>query len=295
MKSVITQGRYKDRPAILIKTPRAVATFLPEDGGKLASLQAADGWEFLEQAKGDAYGVLAYDGSYVEAECSACDDMYPTIDPCTPSPHFPEYPDHGEVCRMPFTVKVEEQSFTLSVVSRRLGFTYEKRVTCDEEGHLLLHYTIHNGTAYEFPDLWAMHCMLRGDESARLLLPFDEAEPVEMMFGPPDALELPRDRLLPFAADAPTYKFYYPGPMPEGFCGCRYEKNGHQVLFRFDEKKVPYLGLWLNSGGFKGMYNLALEPCTALYDTPDRALQRGRGSCLAPGETVTFTIRVEIQ
>ena len=137
--------------------------------------------------------------------------------------------------------------------------------------------------------------MLRGDLSAKLLLPYPEAAPVEIMFGPDHAATLPRDRLLPYQAGGATYKYYFLDAMPEGMCGCVYTANDHRFVLEFDSKKVPYLGVWLNSGGFKDIYNLALEPCTAPFDTPIRAQERNCGSILKSGEIQQFSVKIVVE
>lgn len=296
MRPIIRRINYKDRPAIAVETNKLIALFLPEDGGKLASLRTkSDYWEFLAQTDNKNYRTLAYDGSYVDAECSACDEMFPTIDPCVPSADFGEYPDHGEVCRMVHEVYIEEDGVRFYVRSRNLKYTYQKWITCDDEGNLIMEYTIDNPTSYPFPNLWALHCMLRGEPSAKLLLPYEEDAPVEIMFGPENAIQLPRDQLQPYWSGGATYKFYYLDPMPKGVCGCQYTDNGHKFLMEFDNEKIPYLGVWLNSGGFKDMYNLALEPCTAPFDTPANAEARGRGSVLSPYEKLQFSLRIIVE
>ena len=59
--------------------------------------------------------------------------------------------------------------------------------------------------------------------------------------------------------------------------------------------KIPYLGVWLNSGGFKDMYNLALEPCTSPFDTPVRASERNCGSVLESSEMQQFSIKIIVE
>ena len=96
---MIQKGFYKDRPAFIVKGKELEAKILPEDGAKLASLKTGSGRQLLEEAPGEAYRRLTLSGSYVEAECSAFDDMFPTIDPCDTAGFV--YPDHGDVCRVP--------------------------------------------------------------------------------------------------------------------------------------------------------------------------------------------------
>jgi hypothetical protein len=50
----------------------------------------------------------------------------------------------------------------------------------------------------------------------------------------------------------------------------------------FPAEKVPYLGMWLNEGGYAGQYNIAPEPATAAMDRIDFSKMWGMGSVLAP-------------
>lgn len=98
---MIAYGKYKDIFSLVLDTGRLRAAVLPENGGKLASLvDKESGTELLAQAAGKAYLPIGLDSSYVKGECSAFDDMFPTIDPQEGG-----YPDHGEV--MPRKTRVE--------------------------------------------------------------------------------------------------------------------------------------------------------------------------------------------
>ena len=80
---MIYEGKYKDRPAVIVESDQFVASILPLDGGKMASLKLKNtGKELLAVKPGDKYKVLAYDGEYVPSECSAFDDMF-RKDECT--------------------------------------------------------------------------------------------------------------------------------------------------------------------------------------------------------------------
>lgn len=294
---MISYGSFKGRKAVIVMTERAIATFLPQDGGKLASLQSAnDRWEFLAQAQQEEYRVLAYDGSYVDAQCDACDEMFPTIDPCKPVGFLPEYPDHGEVCRMEHQVRLDDSGVTFFVHSELLNYDYEKRVACDNNGAIVLQYAITNHNLHPMPYLWAMHCMLRGEDDAEVLLPFDASAPYQMMFGPDHAELLPKDRLIGYApGEGATYKYYMTTPVSAGMCGYAYRSNGHLFRMEYDPKEIPFIGVWLNNGAFKDMYNVALEPCTSAFDTPTRAAENGCGRELLSGETIRFCIRIFVE
>ena len=302
MQIGITHDTYKNRPALRVTTTSLSALFLPEDGGKLASVTAnTDGFEFLCQNPAMAYARLAYDGCYVDSECASWDDMFPTIDPYTPTAGDYAgitYPDHGEVCRLPMTVTTEGDSLILSCVSRLFPITYEKRVTPEPDGALALTYTVANRGREDFPYVWAAHCMLRGSDDMVVYTPYPADAPVFYTFGPEGRETFLRDRLM---GDRPgegaAYKYYFTEPTDGGFVGAEYTASGHrfEMDYRANPEVIPYIGIWINNGSFKNYYNIALECATAPYDAPDKAKAKGYCSVLKAGETLRFTVRVRVQ
>ena len=297
---MIAHAQYKDRAAVMVESRALRATFLPSDGAKLASLiDLASGKELLLTRESESYRVLTVDGSYVDSECSAFDDMFPTIDPYTPTEGAYEgvtYPDHGECCRIPYEVRIEENKVVFSTHSRLFPIHYQKTVTSTPNGSIAIDYAISNEGSVPFDCIWAGHVMLKGEDGLRLLTPFGEKSPIEMIFcteGYPHE-SLPRDTLTGFAPNTgAAYKFYYLEPMKEGYFGVRYA-SGRELSFRFDETKLPYLGVWLNNGEFHGIYNVAPEPCTAPFDAPDRAAQRGYLSQIPAKEALQFRITISV-
>lgn len=255
--------------------------------------------ELLATKGSRSYKVLSYDGSYVDSECSAFDDMFPTIDPYTPTSDAYKgitYPDHGEVCRLPFETDIKNGSVTLTTHSRLFPITYKKTVAPSDDGGIVLSYSIENGGDTPFDCLWAGHIMLRGEDGMQVLSPFSEDAPIEMIFATEgyDVASLPRDRLMGFENGVgAAYKFYYLEKMKEGYFGVRYA-DGRRLIFRFDEQKLPYLGVWLNNGEFQGIYNVAPEPCTIPFDAPHKAASKGYFWQIAAREKFEFDIHISI-
>lgn len=298
----ITHAIYKDRPALRVNTATLSALFLPEDGGKLVSVTSnGDGFEFLCQNSAPTYARLAYDGSYVNSECSSWDDMFPTIDPYTPEEGEyagVTYPDHGEVCRLPMETAVEGDSLIFFCTSRLFAVDFEKRITPENDGALCLTYTIRNNGREDFPYIWAAHCMLQGADDLTVQTPYPADAPVAYMFGPDGRETLPRDRLTGFEAGCgAAYKFYYTAPTDGGFLAATYTRTGHrfEMDYRENAAAIPYVGLWINNGEFKDYYNIALECATAPYDAPHKAMEQGYCSVIAAGERLTFTVRVRAE
>ncbi len=298
---MIAFARYKDRDAVVVESERLRATLLPKDGAKLVSLiDLSNEKELLLTRETETYRVLTEDGSYVDSECSAFDDMFPTIDPYTPTEGAYRgipYPDHGECCRIPYEVAVEEGRVTFTARSHLFPIQYQKTVTVTPSGEIAIDYAITNEGDVPFDCIWAGHVMLKGEDGMRLLTPFGENDPTEMIFATDgyDPKTLPRDTLTGFLPNTgAAYKFYYLDPMREGYFGVRY-RGGRELFFRFDETKLPYLGVWLNNGEFQGIYNLAPEPCTAPFDAPDKAAKRGYPSQIPGKDTFRFCITISIQ
>lgn len=88
------------------------------------------------------------------------------------------------------------------------------------------------------------------------------------------------------------YKFYYTDAKPPIKCGIVYPESKTKVNIEFDSDVVKYLGLWVNPGDLNGMYNLALEPCTALYDNPINAEKANAASYIKAHEAVKFTLKM---
>jgi hypothetical protein len=51
---------------------------------------------------------------------------------------------------------------------------------------------------------------------------------------------------------------------------------------------VPYLGVWLNEGGWEGQYNIAPEPATGAMDRIDFSRMWGMNSVLKGRQTVSW-------
>ena len=298
---MITSASYKGRDAVIVESGKLRATILPDDGAKMASLvDLQNGKELLATKGGDTYKVLGVDGSYVDSECSAFDDMFPTIEPYTPQSGENRgitYPDHGEVCRLPFEVSLAEDAATFSVKSRLFPYAYQKTVSLAPDGGLEIRYVIENDGDEAFESLWAGHVMLRGEDGMRLLTPFSEEAPIEMIFATDgyDTEKLPRDRLCGFEPNVgAAYKFYYSDKMREGYFGVRYA-DGRTLTFTFDEQKLPYLGVWLNNGEFQGIYNVAPEPCTVPFDAPHKAKAKGYGWSIPAKEKFEFSLHISMR
>ena len=301
----ITRGCYKDIPAYILDTGVYTATVLDEDGGKIASfIKNATSVEYLLTREGERYGRIGLGDAFERGECSGFDDMFPTIDPetrLTPSGKRLEYPDHGEVCRVKHGASVSRDTLTLTYTSEALGYTFTKVFSESEGGALKISYSILNTEEEALSALFAAHCLIRAEDGGRLILPFDEGEPTDIVSDTSGSLtageRIPlSEHLIRTEREGVPHsdKFYFSRECPDGFIGYEYP-SGERFMMRFDNEVLSCLGVWRNFEGLNGCYCLGLEPATLGYDTVTEANRRGQSRPLAPHSTLEFYITLSIE
>ncbi len=66
----------------------------------------------------------------------------------------------------------------------------------------------------------------------------------------------------------------------------------------FPIEKVPYVGIWINEGGFfegPGSFNMALEPCTGCPDKLETAIQRGEHDVIQGASKKTWYLDISVE
>ena len=282
---MVRETFYKDRPAIEISCDKVSALFLPLDGAKIASFKTATGEELLAQAEGEKYRCLDLEANYEKSECSAFDDMFPTLDPCVIN--GVNYLDHGEVCRREHHVEIDGDQVTFSCTLPDINIFYKKTAYC-EDGALCVRYKIENHNDYDFPYVWAGHIMFKGEEGAYAVSNLPPNVPITILDGNRNEQTA---HILPKRGNK-KYKIYYAEEKFPLKCGIVYPESKIEVTVEFDNNIVKYLGLWVNPGDLNGMYNLAVEPCTALYDNPINAQKANAASYIKSHDKVEFTLKM---
>ena len=304
----ITKGQYKDVPAVCVETEKLFVKFLPQYGCRLQSvIDKATGREFMALDDQMDFLPQSLGGNYIEGDVSGCDDMFPTIDPMTlneGSRAGVEYPCHGEVCRVPHEVESLEDRIITRYTSRTLHYHYQKIIEESENGGIAIRYCITNLAKDDFHCMWAAHFMIAAEEGGYAVTPYEDGTQGEIMFDEQsqfgrrgEVFGVGKTALTSgrFSKDANAYKFFFLEKLPLGECGYFVPSVSKTLKLKFEKDKLPYLGVWVNNGAFKEMYNVAMEVATAPFDKPETAMQRGIDFKIAPGETFTFQFAVEIE
>lgn len=304
----ISKTTYKGIPALECETDSIRLKFLPENGCRLQSIvDKQSDKEFLALDPDHFFKPQFLGGSYVEGDVSGCDDMFPTIDPMTfdeGERKGIEYPCHGEVCRVAHKVEMSEDGFSTFYHSQSLNYDYKKTITEGENGGVKISYEITNTGNDDFRCMWAAHFMAAAEKGGYAVTPFEDGDKGEIMFDEDgqygkrnDVFAVPKAALCSgeYSKSANAYKFFYLDKLSEGKVGYFVPSVGKAVTLRFDKEKLPYIGVWVNNGRFKEMYNIAMEIATSPFDKPETAIERGIDFKIPAGQSFKFDITVTVE
>jgi len=306
----IERSSFKGEEALVLESEGLRATVLPGRGGKLASLYAkAFGRELLWQLESGSYPPLGVPpGPFSAADSNGFDDMFPTIDPCPYPGEGPlrgaAMPDHGELWSAAMAYSpAGEAGLELRADGRAFPYRFAKTVTL-EPGALLIRYEAENLSDREFRCLWAAHPLFASRPGMRIEVP-PECDRVVNAYGTaelgPVGAEWPyplgsgADLSLVHLGTGLCRKYYFSNPLTAGTCALRDRDGGYSVKLSFPAGEVPYLGVWVNEGGWHGQNNVALEPAWCGMDSPAAAaVHRMEGRPLGGRERRRWHLRIEV-
>ncbi len=312
----MTQTVYKGLDAWTLENDALRLTFLPGYACKMASLiNKKTGREWLFQSNNDTLRVPEYGASFAEYDSSGFDEVFPSIDAC-PYPdgswHGMPIPDHGEVWAMPWESihSPDDLAAKAIVQSQTLPYVFSKNIML-RNNEVLFEYRVENTSDEDFKFIWTPHCLLACSPATRLLIPENLTEVMTVehsskRLGPwgtrhayPQTTDVHGLKMDLAATEPRTVrnceKFYFTQPNTAGWCGIEHTDTGEKLIYTYDADKVPYLGVWKTQGGYRGDYNLALEPCTGVYDDLYVASKIRRVAVVGPKSTYEWTFKMTVE
>ncbi len=309
--SLIKKEKFRGEAAVVLENSGLRVVLLPGLGGKIASIFRKDkNFELLFQNRKLTYDKPQLYSAFEKFDASGFDDAFPSIDECSVAceSELVKVPDHGEIWSAVFDCEIKRDKAIMSYKSRILPYLYKKSV-CLEADRIVLRYSISNTGDFDFPCLWAMHCLIHCEEDMEILFPKGTKEilnvkksrylgDVGKMHCFPETrtqegVKVRLDRIGPRSA-LKSEKYYVNGEVEEGLCGAYYPKDGVRFGISYDRRKLPYLGFWVTEGGFRGDYNCALEPASGFYDSIETAQRNKRIYILKKGCTLDFDIVISL-
>lgn len=269
--------KWKNLEGIQMENDTVQVVVLPKLGGKLASLKhKRKNFEFAAQTKGKQYKIPEIDAEFSQYDASGLDDAFPSIVGTRVQGENGDrvYPDHGEIWSSPLEYKICGECVILFFKSSRFSYTYKKILKL-EGNHLNIQYEIQNEQEEPLPCLWAFHGLMCYAEDMELLYP-EKTDSFENVLSSPELGETGRHisieneeynfSKVPAKTSGTMVKYYVDKKVASGFCGYRYPSYGMECVLEYDAEKLPYLGIWITAGGYRGDYNCAMEPANGYYD-----------------------------
>ncbi len=309
MEGRFREGYHKGERAVILENDEFAATILPERGAKVASLFAKTySRELLWQLPRASYSRAPDPtGPFGPEDSTGFDDLFPTISSCA----YQEDPwkatpmgDHGELWPIPWHCQRDKDGgIVLAAEGREFPYRFEKRLSL-RGSKLRVDYQVVNKSNHYFHCLWAAHPLFSSAPGMNLRLPplsgsvinaFGSTElgPVGALLGYPGKGD--GDLSAVGVNTGMCRKFYVSKSLSEGWCTLIDPVNGLQIRVSFPVDQVPYLGIWINEGGWGNQNNVGIEPATAAMDDPFTARRFGMAGGLTGGETKNWYLEIGVE
>ena len=301
---------------VRLQTEKLQIDVLPENGGRLASIRCfTTGTEFL--LSGSKYGATAAfsdNAPFELSDCAGWDECLPTVSLSSSSTGEHDAPDHGDLWRRPWaTLEQGENHILLSTecFSRPLSFTRSLRL---DAARIRLDYSIVNRGQRAEPFLYACHPLFAVDRDDRVLLP-SEISTVRLHYSRGNRIGFAGEQVfwpltvpgrdesaLNYVGDVSdgTAEMLYVTSLSRGICALYRSQWNLAVVMRFTLQSLPFLGIWICSGGWpeqdgvRKQHAVALEPTVAPLGSLADAVAANAVPLLQPGAEYRFSIEVEI-
>jgi hypothetical protein len=142
------------------------------------------------------------------------------------------------------------------------------------------------------PFLWAAHPQLLTPPGARVVLPPEVTEVIEVHDG--------RQARVPWRpsgvddlGDGRYRKVYLDPAVRVGWAALVYPDD-REIRLRWDTELVPHLGIWFDRAAIARAPVVAIEPAIGWYDRLDRALANGTAARLYPDAPLDWWIDVDV-
>ncbi len=306
---------YRGLKAVILENEFLRAVVLPELGGRLWELHhKPSDFQFLWHHPRIAPRPVPFGSNYDNHWFGGWDELFPNDAPCTVEGE--ELPDHGEVWSIPWEYDVPSSDRRCEEV--RLILRCETLITaCQLEKELVLRagepnltvlYRLANPTGKSVPFLWKLHLALKVEPLSRIQLPPCTVIPEPAfcsrfasepaMFPWPFAPALDGGqvdlRVVPEPTAAATDFFYALG-LADGWFALCHPNRQLRLAVRFPKEVFSTVWVFATYGGWRDLYALILEPCTAYPYLLDEAIRQGTASVLRAGERVEALVQATVQ
>lgn len=288
----IREEKYLNAEAFVLENEYIKLVQLKDFGAKIASIFYKEKErEILFQPTKKKYDMPKFGDDFSKYDTSGLDEMLPTIDTCVYPKSRIKLQDHGSVWSVPWKNHVSKSGLESQVVLEDLPLKL-KRVVSLENRSILLSYTLYNLSEQSQYYLWALHGLMNFNDETELFFSKDIKSIVNVIdfkdydFNP---------RILKEYPDKSENKFYFIDELNKGMAGINYLDDKFKLIMEYETSILKYLGVWVTKGGFKGEYNLAIEPATGYYDSLERAFENEKASKIMADDEISWGIKISFE
>jgi galactose mutarotase-like enzyme len=313
---------------VRLENERISVSILPEAGGKIAEIiDRRSGRNWLWQNPHLPIRRAVYGADYGrELDSGGWDEILFSTGPCEiglPGGTRHSIPDHGDLVGQVW--KMEESTALesgraicdLTATGRVFDFRWRRVAILDaERPRLTLEYSLENTGSLPWPWAWCAHPLIAVEPGMRIEIPtgqeFRVADSKQLNLSQTDSefawprLPLGDGGELDLAAsfdsgaepDRFAAKLFVRSPSP-GAVGISSANGTERLTFQYDERQIPWLGLWINNRAWSGCdsqphLNLGVEPSTSPCESLTEAIDEGWAEQLEPGKIRTWSLSIEV-
>jgi galactose mutarotase-like enzyme len=269
----------------------------PELGGRIVSLRDRisrrewlDGWTPVSKRR---IWQPTDPANFETGPGAGIDECLPTVLACKVGRKL--LPDHGELWNQVPDFDVDPKGgFSCRWDLKCLPLGFERRISLGKN-EVRFDYRIENRADAPTPFLWAWHPLFtwkRGDQirtsektclspGGRDLLPWPHAQPGNDL-----------SRAFFQQGATPAAKVFL-GPLSKGRAEI-HASNGARLALTWPTAFIPYAGIWITRGFWKGLHHWAIEPTNAPVDCLSDLHRASPDSLLAPREVREWSLRVKL-
>lgn len=269
--------RWKNISGIRMENDWLAVVVLPGMGGKIASICYKEkSFEAVAQNTLGEYRHPRNCDDFSKYDASGLDDAFPNVSEASVVREGAlwHYPDHGEIWSASMEWQTDGEKLFLFYESCLFHYKYRKTIELVDQS-VRLSYEIINMAENPLPCIWTFHGLFRYEEDMEFLYS-EEVRSFENVYPSPElgspGRHIPiRNReydffRVPGKTSKTMVKYYVDEKIKKGYCGYRYPLYEMECSLEYDAKKLPFLGVWVTAGGYRGDYNCALEPSNSYYD-----------------------------
>jgi hypothetical protein len=305
------RGRVAELSALELENEWLKVRILPEVGAKIYDLiWKPSGKNILWHNPRIAPQTYPIESEFDNYWCGGWDDAFPTCDECMFGGQ--RYPSLGELRSLRWNVDSTERVGSdamaqLSAFGPISPVKVTKTVTVEGRSPVIrMRYSITNVGPAKVDFLWGTHPAVAITEHTILRIPAKYGMVAQCnQPGWGEAGQRYDWPILEAAAgrvemnkvqgiDVNLCFGHYAIDLEDGWYAIEDTSSGEGLLLRFPLHQCPYLWLWLNYGGWRGLHHVILEPWTSMPVNLAQACEQKTNRSLKPGEEFSVEISATV-